>query len=107
MLPSAARRRPRLLGRLLRLGVPLTCTVALLAGVPAATSAQAATRVMPGDFTGYGFDACDTPSQSRMDAWRRYSKFWGVGVYVAGMNRACTTQRHLTRSWVHSQAHKG
>src|SRR3954454_10882782 len=103
MLPSVA---PRSLGRLLRLGVPLTCTVALLVGVPT-MPAQATTHVMPGDFTGYGFDACDTPAQSKMDAWRRHSKFWAVGVYMAGTNRACSTQRHLTRAWVSTQARKG
>lgn len=107
MLFAAAPGRPRLLGRLLRLGVPLSCTAALLTGVPGAPAAQASTHAMPGNFTGYGFDACDTPSQRRMDVWRRSSKFWAVGVYIAGMNRACSTQRHLTRDWVHTQAAKG
>ena len=103
MLLSAA---PRSFRRLLRLGVPLTCTVTLLVGAPVG-SAHAETHVMPGNFTGYGFDACDTPSQRRMDAWRRHSKFWAVGVYMAGMNRACSTQRHLTRGWVSTQSRKG
>ncbi|MDX6326499.1 MAG: hypothetical protein QOK15_2853 [Nocardioidaceae bacterium] len=107
MPSSEASRRPSPLSRVLRLGVPLTCVVALLTGVSTAAPAAADARVMPGDFTGYAFDACDTPSQRRMDAWRRHSKFWGVGVYVAGMNRACSTQRHLTRTWVATQERKG
>lgn len=103
---QAASARRAVLGRLARAGVPLSCVVALLGGVPTA-SAEASTRVMPGNFTGYAFDACDTPSQRQMDAWRRTSKFWGVGVYVAGMNRACSTQRHLTPRWVSTQSRKG
>ncbi|CAA9329320.1 MAG: hypothetical protein AVDCRST_MAG34-163 [uncultured Nocardioidaceae bacterium] len=69
--------------------------------------ARADTRVMPGSFTGYAFDTCDAPSQRQMDAWRRHSKFWGVGVYITGMNRACSTQKHLTRRWVATQSRKG
>src|SRR4051794_8963334 len=84
----------------------LVCVTALLAG-PTPSPATAGTRVTPGDFTGYAFDACDAPSQSHMDAWRRHSQFWGVGVYIAGMNRACSAQPHLTRSWVAAQGRKG
>jgi hypothetical protein len=73
----------------------------------AMTAPAAATRVMPGDFTGYAFDTCDAPSQRAMDRWRTASRYWGVGIYIAGMNRACDAQPHLTRSWVAEQSRKG
>ncbi len=76
--------------------------VALLAG-----PAQAASPRHPGDFTGYAFDTCDAPSQRKMNDWRRASKYAGVGIYIAGMNRACKAQPHLTRRWVATQERKG
>ncbi len=81
----------------------------LLAGalVLGTAPATAASTVMPGDFTGYAFDACDAPSQKAMDNWRTHSKFAGVGIYIAGMNRACDAQPHLTKSWVRTQSRKG
>lgn len=83
----------------------------ILAAVLAVTllpgQAQASTRVMPGDFTGYAFDTCDAPPQRKMDDWQRHSKYWGVGIYIAGMNRACSAQPRLTRSWVAEQSRKG
>jgi peptidoglycan hydrolase-like protein with peptidoglycan-binding domain len=69
--------------------------------------AEADTKVMPGDFTGYAFDACDAPSQRTMDRWRTHSKYWGIGIYIAGLNRACDAQPNLTRSWVGEQSRKG
>ena len=62
---------------------------------------------MPGDFTGYAIDTCDAPSQRAMNAWRRGSKYAGIGIYVAGMNRACSSQPNLTRRWVRAQASRG
>lgn len=44
-------------------------------------------RGMPGSFTGLAFDACQTPSQEQMDAWRTSSPYTGVGFYVSGENR--------------------
>ncbi len=78
----------------------------LLALVPS-TSVSASQRGVPGDFTGYAFDTCDAPSQRAMDRWRTHSRYFGIGVYVAGMNRACSTQRHLTPAWVSEQRRKG
>lgn len=69
--------------------------------------ARAAAPSHPGDFTGYAFDTCDAPSQRRMDDWRRASKYAGVGIYIAGMNRACKAQPHLTRRWVDTQERNG
>lgn len=81
--------------------------VALTAWLVAPTPAAADTRAMPGNFTGYAFDTCDAPSQRAMNAWRRGSKYAGVGIYVSGMNRACSSQPNLTRTWVRKQARGG
>lgn len=47
---------------------------------------------------GKGFDTCAAPAQSSMQAWLA-SPYRSVGVYVGGVNRACT-QPNLTASWV-------
>lgn len=69
--------------------------------------AEAGTRPMPGSFTGYAFDTCDAPSQRAMNDWLKSSRYWAVGIYISGINRACKTQPHLTRRWVSTQARKG
>ncbi len=61
----------------------------------------------PGSGFGYGFDTCDAPTQRTMDAWNQHSHFSAVGIYIAGMNRACSTQRHLDRRWVRTQKAQG
>lgn len=61
----------------------------------------------PGSFTGYAFDACHTPSQTAMDVWRERSQYSGIGVYIAGINRACPDQPNLTKAWVSQQTRKG
>jgi peptidoglycan hydrolase-like protein with peptidoglycan-binding domain len=89
-------------------GLLLTAAVlvsALVTGLP--TSATADTRVMPGSFTGYAFDRCEAPSQEAMDRWRTRSRYWGVGIYIAGMNRLCDDQPNLTPEWVAEQSRKG
>jgi hypothetical protein len=75
----------------------------LLAGEPA----NAAVPVTPGSFTGYAFDACQTPTQQQMDTWLTTSPFWGVGVYFGGSMRNCPDQTELTAAWVRTQASKG
>lgn len=65
------------------------------------------TGVMPGSFTGYAFDACQTPSQRQMDAWLERSPYWAVGIYIAGENRACAQQPNLDAAWVATQAQRG
>ncbi len=89
--------------------VLLTVAAVLAALVAALVPAQAdaGTKVMPGDFTGYAFDACDAPSQSTMDDWRTHSRYWGIGIYIAGLNRACDAQPNLTPSWVRTQSRNG
>lgn len=82
------------------------CAGVLMIGLGAAP-AQAATKVMPGSFTGYAFDACEAPSQAEMDDLRANSPFWGVGIYIAGANRLCDEQAELDATWVTTQARRG
>ena len=56
-------------------------------------------------FTGLGFDACTAPSSRTMSAWKS-SPYRAVGVYIGGLNRACS-QPNLTASWVASQTAAG
>jgi peptidoglycan hydrolase-like protein with peptidoglycan-binding domain len=86
---------------------------AAFAGVLAATmtslgamSAQA-DQVTPGNFTGYAFDQCLTPSQKSMDTWMEHSPFTGVGIYISGDSRACRNQPNLTSTWVKKQLANG
>src|SRR3954465_1050993 len=89
---------------LLRTAVVGAVAAALLAP---AGPAQADTRAMPGSFTGFAFDTCDAPSQRAMNNWLKSSRYWAVGIYISGVNRACKSQSHLTRRWVGTQARKG
>lgn len=91
----------------MRLTLLAACTAVLatsLLGVP--TTAHAATA-QPGGFTGYAFDACETPDQATMSAWRTSSPFAAVGVYLAGDNRLCDVQANLTPTWVSTQVGQG
>ena len=93
-----------------RLGRRLVATAAaalLVVTLTPATSAQAANRATPGNFTGFGFDQCLTPKQSAMNAWLRHSPFWAVGVYTSGDSRACRDQPNLTPKWVATQLRNG
>jgi hypothetical protein len=74
----------------------------VLSGVPA----EAATRVTPGDFTGFAFDTCETPDSASMDEWRLTSPFWGVGVYLGGVSSNCD-RSELTSGWVSRHAGRG
>jgi len=56
-------------------------------------------------FTGLGFDACSAPSSKAMAAWES-SPYRGVGVYIGGVNRACS-QPSLTADWVAEQTEAG
>lgn len=93
-------------------------TLALLAplgGAPAPTetdapvdlAAKSTNPVTPGNFTGLGFDQCETQSQKKMDAWLAHSPFRAVGVYISGASRFCKTQKNLTPTWVSTQLAKG
>jgi hypothetical protein len=56
-------------------------------------------------FTGLGFDACSAPSSRSMAAWDD-SPYRAVGVYIGGINRACS-QPNLTADWVAAQTEAG
>lgn len=56
-------------------------------------------------FTGLGFDTCTTPSSRSMAAWAG-SPYRAIGVYIGGLNRACS-QPNLTPNWVAGQTEDG
>ncbi|HET9677701.1 MAG TPA: DUF1906 domain-containing protein [Solirubrobacterales bacterium] len=70
------------------------------AGASTATSARSGSV-----FTGLGFDACSAPSARSMNAWKE-SPYRAVGVYIGGVNRACS-QPNLTPEWVAAQTAAG
>jgi hypothetical protein len=64
---------------------------------------------LPADITnyrGFGFDACAAPSSAYMRAWRRFSRYRAIGVYIGGADRTCA-QPNLTRKWLRQQALAG
>ncbi len=63
-----------------------------------ASAAPAARVAASASFTGLGFDACAAPSRRAMTAWLS-SPYRAIGVYVGGINRACS-QPNLTANWV-------
>jgi hypothetical protein len=73
-------------------------TRAAAAHAPIARAAQAVD-------TGLGFDACSAPSASAMSAWAA-SPFRAVGVYIGGVNSACS-QPNLTPGWVSGEVAAG
>jgi peptidoglycan hydrolase-like protein with peptidoglycan-binding domain len=93
--------------RILSLLAAASVVVSGLVVLTAAGPATAGTRVMPGSFTGYAFDACQAPSQTAMDVWRERSPYWAVGIYTSGVNRYCDEQTHLSSAWVAEQNRKG
>ena len=91
-----------------RSALAVLATVATLAStLVVASPADAANRVTPGSFTGYGFDQCTAPTQKAMDAWLTSSPYWAVGIYISGDSRGCVRQPNLTPTWVSTQLAKG
>lgn len=87
----------------------VTGGLALVASLLLPSTAAAAEPKAPGDFTGYGFDACVAPSQKVMDAWNLRSPYTAVGIYISGNSRYCGDkyQPNLSRSWVEKNASHG
>jgi hypothetical protein len=87
----------------------LAGTLALAAALLVPSPASAADPKAPGDFTGYGFDACVAPSQTVMDAWNVRSPFTAIGIYVSGSSRYCGDkyQPNLSKAWVERNASNG
>jgi peptidoglycan hydrolase-like protein with peptidoglycan-binding domain len=71
--------------------------------------AQAAAPPAPGNFTGYGLDACVAPTQAVMDAWNLQSPYSAIGIYVSGDSRYCGDkyQPNLSKAWVTKNAANG
>ena len=128
--PAGRLRGSRLRGALISLTLGSFVAVGLPAATAPAVSAGAVTSVSsssglssavgvaakratgpnpatPGDFTGYGFDQCVTPTQSMMNTWLRTSPYLAVGIYISGDSRACRSQPNLTPTWVRKQLAKG
>lgn len=95
------RYRKRLLTALI-----VALSVAPLAFINGNATAAAALAPQPGDFTGYGFDACTAPSSETMAAWLKSSPYRAAGIYFGGNNRGCT-QKNLTAEWVREQVTAG
>ncbi|MGH3473792.1 MAG: hypothetical protein ACRDOT_02655, partial [Aeromicrobium sp.] len=78
----------------------------LAASLLVPSTAAAADPQAPGNFTGYGFDACVAPSQTVMDAWNLRSPYSAVGIYISGNSRYCSDryQPNLSRTWVETNA---
>jgi peptidoglycan hydrolase-like protein with peptidoglycan-binding domain len=102
------------LARTLRHSVVATAVAAaLIAATLSVTASQArltaapANPITPGNFTGYGFDQCEAPSQKAMTAWRASSPFRAVGIYISGALRYCQAQTNLTPTWVSTQLAAG
>ncbi len=98
----------------MRVPSPTRASVAgIIAGVVGAlvvpTSASAADPQAPGDFTGYGFDACVAPSQTVMDSWNLRSPYTAIGIYISGSSRYCGDkyQPNLSKAWVEKNASNG
>jgi peptidoglycan hydrolase-like protein with peptidoglycan-binding domain len=103
--PSLSSTPPRLRAALA--AILSTALAATLVGVLPTAPAYAANPVTPGNFTGYGFDQCEAPSQSAMRAWRRHSPFRAAGIYISGASRACQRQANLNATWVRNQLADG
>ncbi|MFC4069406.1 glycoside hydrolase domain-containing protein [Actinoplanes subglobosus] len=95
------RYRRRLLAALV-----VTLSVAPLALINGNAGAATALAPQPGNFTGYGFDACTAPSSDTMAKWLASSPYRAAGIYFGGNNRGCT-QANLTPEWVREQVTRG
>jgi hypothetical protein len=84
----------------------IAVSVAPLAMINGNAGAATALAPQPGNFTGYGFDACTAPSSETMAAWLKSSPYRAAGIYFGGNNRGCT-QKNLTAAWVREQVTRG
>jgi hypothetical protein len=101
--PSSQQRCPaEAIGRRRAIVVePEAASASVLRALPRRATSSAGGAV----FTGVGFDACTAPSSRSMAAWAS-SPYRGLGVYIGGINRACS-QPSLTASWVAAQTEAG
>lgn len=88
-------------------GLTVLAVTAATVGAVLAGPAQARNVVTPGNFTGFAFDQCTAPTQGAMTAWLRNSPYLGVGIYISGASRGCTSQPNLSARWVRTQLRTG
>ncbi len=94
---AALRLRPRVrLERAVVLSLLLLACAVGAVGNGGATSAQAEPKL----YAGLGFDSCDAPAISTLQAWLA-SPYRALGIYIGGSNRACPNSQ-LSASWVAS-----
>lgn len=62
-------------------------------------------RTAQATYAGKGFDACSTPATSTMNAWGA-SPYRSIGVYIGGVNAACT-QPNLNSAWTSQESAAG
>lgn len=65
---------------------------------------QAGTSLGVNVYKGEGFDTCEAPDEQQMASWKRYSPYGAIGVYIGGINAACT---NITSSWVSNETAAG
>lgn len=87
------------------IGLATFLTSTMMSAAPASAVAPPA----PGDFTGFGFDACVAPTQKVMDAWNLTSPYSAIGIYISGNSRYCGDkyQPNLSKDWVRKNADNG
>jgi hypothetical protein len=104
--PSPNQRCPAdAIGRKRAIVVPPRGPTAGSSALPEAARPLARASAAGAVFTGLGFDACSAPSGKAMAAWRE-SPYRAIGVYIGGINRACS-QPNLTDAWVAAQTAAG
>jgi hypothetical protein len=83
--------------------------VVILAAMLTALAVTPASSVLPGAaprpafaaesrVQALGFDTCQAPDESTMHTWWNDSPYLFMGIYIGGVNRACS-QPNLTKSW--------
>jgi hypothetical protein len=97
-----------------------------LSAEPAAAPSLAATRAVSGDnaagsaikpavgsraigsvvYTGKGFDACNTPTESQMAVWKAHSPYRAFGAYIGGVNAMCPPGNNFA-TWVSDETTAG
>jgi hypothetical protein len=77
-------------------------------GAPASSPAAASSisRAVTGSvvYQGEGFDTCDAPAPAEMTAWQQHSPYGSIGVYIGGVDAACT---NITSTWVEEETAAG
>jgi hypothetical protein len=96
----------RALGRRLRAAPPGSGHAAPSARTAAGSRARAHPAVANDVYTGLGFDTCATPTLAQMRAWASTTKYRAIGVYLGGVNSACSSS-NLNTAWVNAEVAAG